>query len=207
MTTEVLERPSPLAPTDPLALAIADVEGWPEAAADRMAAAAPSPDDEAAVETKEIVIVNWSGELDKIWPVLILSSTAAASGVRCKVFVTFWGLLPFVRDGVRITGENWMQRMLSFMQRPGIDHLRLSKMQFFGMGPWMIGKLSKQFNVASPRELLEAAQAMGVEFIPCQMSMDMFGIRHEDLIDGMGEPAGAATAIEIMTEANASLFI
>jgi peroxiredoxin family protein len=39
------------------------------------------------------------------------------------------------------------------------------------------------------------------------MSMDMFGIRHEDLIDGMGEPAGAATAIEIMTEANASLFI
>jgi peroxiredoxin family protein len=207
MTTEVLERPSPLAPTDPLALAIADVEGWPEAAADRMAAAAPSPDDEAAVETKEIVIVNWSGELDKIWPVLILSSTAAASGVRCKVFVTFWGLLPFVRDGVRITGENWMQRMLSFMQRPGIDHLRLSKMQFFGMGPWMIGKLSKQFNVDSPRELLEAAQAMGVEFIPCQMSMDMFGIRHEDLIDGMGEPAGAATAIEIMTEANASLFI
>jgi peroxiredoxin family protein len=207
MTTEVLERPSPLAPTDPLALAIADVEGWPEAAADRMAAAAPTPDDEAAVETKEIVIVNWSGELDKIWPVLILSSTAAASGVRCKVFVTFWGLLPFVRDGVRITGENWMQRMLSFMQRPGIDHLRLSKMQFFGMGPWMIGKLSKQFNVASPRELLEAAQAMGVEFIPCQMSMDMFGIRHEDLIDGMGEPAGAATAIEIMTEANASLFI
>ena len=207
MTTEVLERPAPLAPTDPLAVAIADVEGWPEAPGDRLPAAAPSPDDGTAVETKEIVIVNWSGELDKIWPVLILSSTAAASGVRCKVFVTFWGLLPFVRDGVRITGENWMQRMLSFMQRPGIDHLRLSKMQFFGMGPWMIGKLSKQFNVASPRELLEAAQAMGVEFIPCQMSMDMFGIRHEDLIDGMGEPAGAATAIEIMTEANASLFI
>ena len=207
MTTEVLERPSPLAPTDPLALAIADVEGWPEAAGDRLPAAAPSPDDETAVETKEIVIVNWSGELDKIWPVLILSSTAAASGVRCKVFVTFWGLMPFVRDGVRLTGDNWMQRMLSFMQQPGIDHLKLSKMNFFGMGPWMIGKLRKQYNVASPRELLDAATALGVEFIPCQMSMDMFGIKREDLIDGMGEPAGAATAIEIMTEANASLFI
>ena len=57
------------------------------------------------------------------------------------------------------------------------------------------------------RELLDAATALGVEFIPCQMSMDMFGIKREDLIDGMGEPAGAATAIEIMTEANASLFI
>ena len=59
----------------------------------------------------------------------------------------------------------------------------------------------------SPRELLEAATAMGVEFIPCQMTMDMFGLKREDLIDEMGEPAGAATAIEIMTEADASLFI
>ncbi|HEU0235061.1 MAG TPA: DsrE/DsrF/DrsH-like family protein [Candidatus Limnocylindrales bacterium] len=188
-----------LPPVDPLAAAIADVDGWPETA--------PEPATEGAAKTKALVIVNWSGELDRIWPTLILASTAAASGVQCKVFVTFWGLLPFVKDGVRITGENWMQRMLSFMQRPGIDHLKMSKMNFFGMGPWMIGRLRKQYGVASPRELLEAATLMGVEFIPCQMSMDMFGIKATDLIDGFGEPAGAATAIEIMTEANASLFI
>ncbi|MBA3875324.1 MAG: proton-conducting membrane transporter [Anaerolinea sp.] len=154
-----------------------------------------------------MVIVNWSGELDRIWPTLILASAAAASGVRCRVFVTFWGLLPFVRDGVRITGDNWMQRMLSFMQRPGIDHLKLTKMNLIGMGPWMIGKLRRQYNIASPRELLAACEALGVEFIPCQMSMDMFGIRREDLIDGMGEPAGAATTIALMTKAEASLFI
>lgn len=188
-----------LPPVDPLAAAIADVDGWPETAPERAT--------EGAAKTKALVIVNWSGELDRIWPTLILASTAAASGVQCKVFVTFWGLLPFVKDGVRITGENWMQRMLSFMQRPGIDHLKMSKMNFFGMGPWMIGRLRKQYGVASPRELLEAATLMGVEFIPCQMSMDMFGIKATDLIDGFGEPAGAATAIEIMTEANASLFI
>ena len=187
MTTATLEPPVPVLPIDPLASLVAE------------------PTD--AVATKQLVIVNWSGELDRIWPTLILASSAAASGVQCKVFITFWGLLPFVRDGVRLTGENWMQRMLSFMQRPGIDHLKLSKMQFLGMGPWMIGKLRRQYNVASPRELLDAATALGVEFIPCQMSMDMFGIKHADLIDGMGEPAGAATAIEIMTEANASLFI
>ena len=172
--------------------------------------AAPRSDPEAAPmesKTRQMVIVNWSGELDRIWPTLILASSAAASGVQCKVFVTFWGLLPFVKDGVRITGDNWMQKMLSAMQRPGIDHLRLSKMNFLGMGPWMMGTLRKQYRIASPRELLEACQALGVEFIPCQMSMDMFGLRREDLIDGMGEPAGAATAIEIMTEANASLFI
>lgn len=160
-----------------------------------------------ATPTKQMVIVNWSGELDRIWPTLILSSAAAASGVQCKVFVTFWGLLPFVKDGVRITGDNWKQRMLSAMNRPGIDHLKLSKMNFLGMGPWMMGTLRRQYQIASPRELLEACQALGVEFIPCQMSMDMFGLRREDLIDGMADPAGAATAIELMTEANASLFI
>jgi peroxiredoxin family protein len=198
MTTPTLERPAVPAP-DPIASAIADVDGWPE----------PMNETETPVpaKTKELVIVNWSGDLDKVWPVLILSSTAAASGLRCRVFVTFWGLLPFVKDQKRIVGENWMQRMLTLMQRPGIDHLKLSKMNFLGMGPWMMGTLRKRYGVASPRELLEAATAMGVEFIPCQMTMDMFGLKREDLIDEMGEPAGAATAIEIMTEADASLFI
>ena len=189
MTTETLERPTDVLPVDPFLAALVESE--------------PAAD----AKTRELVIVNWSGELDRIWPTLILASTAAASGVQCKVFVTFWGLMPFVRDGVRLTGDNWMQRMLSFMQRPGIDNLKLSKMNFLGMGPWMIDRLRRQYNVASPRELLDAATELGVEFIPCQMSMDMFGIKREDLIDGMGEPAGAATAIEIMTEANASLFI
>jgi len=197
MTTTTLELPA--APVDPLAQAIADVEGVPETMTDAAI--------EQFVKTKELVIVNWSGELDKVWPVLILSSTAAASGVRCKVFVTFWGLLPFVKDQKRIVGENWMQKMLTLMQRPGIDHLKLSKMNFLGMGPWMMGVLRKKYNVASPRELLEAATALGVEFIPCQMTMDMFGLKREDLIDEMGEPAGAATAIEMMTGADASLFI
>jgi len=195
MTTATLGRPAP----DPLAEAIADAEGWPETE--------PEVDAPAEAATKELVIVNWSGDLDKVWPVLILSSTAAASGVRCRVFVTFWGLLPFVKDQKRIVGRDWRQRMLSLMQRPGIDHLKLSRMNFLGMGPWMMGGLRRKYNVASPRELLEAATALGVEFIPCQMSMDMFGLTREDLIDEMGEPAGAATAIEIMTEADASLFI
>ena len=198
MTATVLESP-PAQAIDPLAAAIADIDGVPEAE--------PAIELEGAERTKELVIVNWSGDLDKIWPVLILSSTAAASGVRCKVFVTFWGLLPFVRDQKRIVGENLMQKMLTLVQRPGIDHLKLTKMTFLGMGPWMMGVLSRKYGVASPRELLEAATALGVEFIPCQMTMDLFGLKREDLIDEMGEPAGAATAIAIMTEADASLFI
>ena len=164
--------------------------------------------EEAETPTKQLVIINWSGELDRIWPTLIMSSAAAASGYKTSVFITFWGLLPFVKDQRRIVGENWMQKMLSFMQRPGISHLKLSKMNFLGMGPWMIGELSKKYNVARPPELLEAAQAMGVEFIPCQMTMEMFGLKRADMIDGLGEPAGAAAVLELMTQPNtATLFI
>jgi peroxiredoxin family protein len=170
--------------------------------------ARPAIELEPEVDTKGLVIINWSGSYDRIMPTLIMSSAAAASGYKTSVFITFWGLLPFVRDQKRIVGENWMQKMLSFMDRPGIDHLSMSKMNFMGMGPWMMGKLSKQYHVASPRELLEACQAMGVEFIPCQMTMDMFGLKAEDMIDGLGEPAGAATVLELMTQpGTASLFI
>ena len=197
MTTETLAPPE--SSSAPLAGLRLDVPPLP--------AVEPAPVPEGAVAQKSLVIVNWSGEYDRMMPTLIMATTAAASGVQAKVFITFWGLLPFVKDQKRIIGENWMQKMLTLMQRPGIDHLKLSKMNFLGMGPWMMGSLRKKYNVASPRELLEAATAMGVEFIPCQMTMDMFGLKREDLIDEMGEPAGAATAIEIMTEADASLFI
>jgi peroxiredoxin family protein len=80
-------------------------------------------------------------------------------------------------------------------------------MNFLGMGPWMMGVLAKKYGVASPKELLEAAQAMGVEFIPCQMTMDMFGLKPEDMIEGMAEPVGAATVIGLISENSIPLFI
>jgi peroxiredoxin family protein len=188
----------------------------PEAATDEAAeaqlteaiAAAAEPETSVPGSQRQLVIINWSGEFDKVLPTLIMSSVAAASGYKAQVFLTFWGLLPFVKDSKRITGEGTMQKMLSFMQRPGISHMKMSKMNFMGMGPWMIGKLSQQYNVASPQELLEACQLMGVEFLPCQMTMDMFGLKREDMIDGLGEPVGAATVLEMMTEDHTgSLFI
>jgi peroxiredoxin family protein len=189
--------------SDPLAAAIAAVDGWPESE-DVPLEAMPV---EGEAKTRELLIIDYSGDLEKVWATMILASTSGAMGVKTRVFVTFWGLQVFVKDSKRVTGENWMQRMLSVMQRPGISHRKLSKMNFLGMGPWMMGRLAKQYGVASPKELLEAAQALGVEFIPCQMTMDLFGLKPEDMIDGMGEPAGAATVIGMMTGDSVPLFI
>ena len=169
----------------------------------------PAVEPTVASETpvRQLVIINWSGEFDRVMPTLIMANAAAAMGYQTKVFTTFWGLLPFVKDQKRIVGENFMQKMLTFMQRPGISHLKTSKMNFLGMGPWMMGVLSRKYNIASPKELLEAAEALGVEFMPCQMTMDMFGLKREDMIDGLGEPVGGATVIELLNNGAASLFI
>jgi len=166
-----------------------------------------APQAEGEVKPRDVLIICYSGELEKVWATMLLASTSAAMGVKTRVFLTFWGLQAFVKDEKRITGQNWMQKMMSMMQRPGISHRKLSKMNFMGMGPWMMGSLARQYRNASPKELLAIAQEMGVEFIPCQMTMEMFGLKPEDMIEGMAEPVGAATVIGLMTEGSAPLFI
>lgn len=165
----------------------------------------PAAETTGARETGGFVIVAWSGDLDKVWPTLILATTAAASGRPTTIFFTFWGLFPLVRNDRGITGKNWMQKMLSVMNRGGTDHLKLSKMHFAGMGKAMMMSLAKRNNVATPQELLELAQDAGVRLIPCQMTMDMMGLTRADLIPAAEEPVGAASAIALM-EGATTLF-
>jgi peroxiredoxin family protein len=194
-------------PVDPIATAIADAEGLDPGLPAAFTRAFEAPQADSGTRPRELVIICYSGDLEKTWASLILATTAAASGVPTKIFLTFWGLQTFVRDGRRMTGRNWMQRMLSFMERPGIQHRKLSRLNFLGMGPWMMGRLAREHGVASPKELLDVAIGLGVELMPCQMTMDMFGLRREDMIDGLGEPVGAATVVELLAQGAAPLFI
>jgi peroxiredoxin family protein len=161
---------------------------------------------QARRKANKLVIFTWGGDLDKVWPTLILATTAAAMGMETIVFFTFWGLFPLVRNDVRLTGDNWMQKAMSLLHRGGTEHLRLSQMNFAGAGPAMLRKLAANHQVASPQELLELARDMGVRLIPCQMTMDLLGLSREDMIDGLEEPAGAATALAEAQDA-ITLFI
>ena len=167
---------------------------------------ATAPEDLKHVKHDKLVIMAWSGDLDKVWPTFILGTTGAAMGMETTIFFTFWGLFPLVKNEVRITGDNWMQRMLSFMNRGGTEHLKLGKMNFAGMGPAMMKKLAEEHHVASPTELLEVARDLGVHMVPCQMTMDLLGLSKEDLIDGLDEPAGATTAL-LQAQDAVTLFI
>jgi peroxiredoxin family protein len=156
---------------------------------------------------KKMTIVAWSGTLDKAWPTLILATTAAASGMDVAVFFTFWGLRILQRNDKRTTGKSWKQKMLSVFNRGGADHLGLSKLQMGGMGPMMMRQLAREYKVAEPTELLEMAQQLGVKLWPCQMTMDLMGLKREDFVDGLAETVGAATAIQRMSESEINLFI
>jgi peroxiredoxin family protein len=157
-------------------------------------------------KANELLIIFESGDLERTWATLILATSAAASGMKVAIFLTFWGFYPLVKPGAKV-GDNWMQKMLSVMARPGIENLKLSRLNFMGMGPWMMKKLAAQYRVAEPQELLQIAQAMGVRLIPCQMTMDMFGLTRDDLIDGVEEPAGAATVLGMVADRVPAIFI
>lgn len=156
---------------------------------------------------ESMTIIAFSGDLDKLWPTMILSSTGAASGMDVTVFFTFWGLFPLVRDDVRITGFDPMTKMLAGMNAPGFKKAKLSKLNMGGMGSWMMRKVAGKNKVLPPEQLFEMAQDMGVKMWPCQMTMDLLGIRPEQMRSGLGEPVGAATALARMSKSQINLFI
>lgn len=97
--------------------------------------------------------------------------------------------------------------MLSVFAEGSPEKLRLSRLNFAGMGTKMMRDLAEEKNVASVGELLDVAREMGVRLMPCQMTMDLMGLTRDDLVDGLAEPAGAGYAIGLMKEAGVSLFI
>jgi peroxiredoxin family protein len=155
----------------------------------------------------KMTIIAWGGDLDRIWPTTILASTAAASGMEVSVFFTFWGLFSIVKPGVRITGDNWMQKMMSAMNPGSAQKAKLSRYHFAGAGPAMFKKLADEHHVEKPEALIDLSRELGARLIPCQMTMDLLGLKREDLLGGLEEPIGAATAILEMREAAVSLFI
>ena len=163
----------------------------------RVATAASDED-----EPKRMAIICWSNDLDRVWPVMILATTGAASGLEVDVFFTFWGLRVLQKNDKRVSGNNWMQKAESL-----VDHLKLSKVHFGGAGTSMIKLLAKQHKVASVTELMEMAIDVGVRLHPCQMTMDLYGLSTSDFIDGIQPTLGAASFIDMAARADIQLFI
>jgi len=158
-----------------------------------------------AKKDNKLSMVIFSGDMDKVMAALIIATSAAASGMDVTLFFTFWGLKA-IQNG-KLTGKGLFGRMLGLMNRGGIGTIGPSRFNFGGMGRWMMKTMMKQKNVASLRELLDTAIAMGVKIMPCQMSMDVLEIGTDQLIPEAVAPVGAATFVEEAVHSKATLFI
>lgn len=151
-------------------------------------------------------MVVFSNDLDKALASFIIANGAAASGKDVTMFFTFWGLNILRKsENVKIK-KNLVEKMFGMMMPKGASKLILSKMHMGGMGTWMMKQVMKSKNIMSLQELIKSAQENGVKFIACTMSMDVMGIKAEELIDGV-ELGGVAKYISESERANSNLFI
>ncbi len=155
-------------------------------------------------EGKKASIVVFSGDMDKVMAAFIIATTAAASGIETTMFFTFWGLQALKKKVP--TGRTLFERMLSLFLKD-INGIGPSKMNFGGIGRWMFKTMMKQHNVTTLPELRQMAIDLGVKLLACQMSMEVMGIRREDLIDEVSDVVGAATYIAEANQSHITLFI
>ena len=99
-----------------------------------------------------------------------------------------------------------MEKMFDIMLPSNTEKLPLSQMNMGGMGAKMIRTIMKDKNIDSLEDLIKLAQDNGVELIACSMSMDVMGIKQEELIDGV-TLSGVATMLANGEESDMSLFI
>lgn len=144
------------------------------------------------------------GTIDGAYPALVLATAAAAMDFEVGIYFSFFGLniikkgqqekLKFVPLGNPATPMP-MPNLLSIL--PGVTALATSMMK----------RDIRKKGIASISELMEIALESGVTIWPCQMAMEMFNLKKEDLIDGLPDPVGAATFLEFASDADITLYI
>jgi peroxiredoxin family protein len=157
-------------------------------------------------DNNKMSMVIFSGDMDKVMASFILATGAASMGMDVTMFFTFWGLSAIKKTNIN-NGKNFMEKMMGWMLPKNISGLGLSKMNMGGMGRLMMNKMMKSKKVASLPQLLEMARELDVKLVACQMSMDVMGIKKEELIDLDMRVAGVATFLEGAADSKISLFI
>lgn len=150
-------------------------------------------------------IVVFSNDLDKALAAFIIANGAKASGKDVTMFFTFWGLNILRKPKVKVK-KNLIDKLFGLMMPKGAEKLILSKMNMLGIGSLMMKLVMKNKNISTLTELIEQAQNAGIKFIACNMSMDVMGIKEEELISGV-EIGGVAKYISESENSNSNLFI
>lgn len=158
----------------------------------------------ASSEGKTIIV--FSADLDRVLASFIIANGAAAMGRPVTMFFTFWGLNVLRKANKQKVKKSFMESMFGAMMPRGTSKLKLSKMNMGGMGTAMMKKIMGDKNVDSLETLIRKALNSGVKLVACTMSMDIMGIKKEELIDGV-ELGGVGAYLGEAEESNVNLFI
>ena len=158
--------------------------------------------------TKRMSMIVTKGSLDWAYPPFILATTAAAMGVDVTMFFTFYGLTLLKKklDLSVTTLGNPAMAMPMFNMHVAMPNIASVVPGVDAVATAMMKNLIKKKGIASIEELRGTALESDVKMIACQMTMDLFEYRLDDLIEGpvLG---GAATYIENATKCDINLFI
>lgn len=156
----------------------------------------------------KLCLVVFSGSLDKILSAFILATGAAASGMKVIMFFTFWATSAVKKPNPPKLKRTIIEQAFGWMLPRGSRKLPLSQMNMGGIGPKMIRHIMKQKNVASVEEMITMAGELGVEIRVCEMTMDLLGIKKEELIDyPCMSMCGVASVISEASSGSVTLFI
>ena len=157
-------------------------------------------------DEKGKTFILFSDDLDKTLATFVLANGAAATGKKVTIFFTFWGLNAIKKvHKPRVEKDIW-GRMFGWMLPSDSTQLALSQMNMMGIGAKMMRFLMRKKGVDSLESLRQQAIDSGVEFIACQMSMDVMGVKREELLDEV-TVGGVATYMDRAEQANVNLFI
>ena len=164
------------------------------------------PDEEAVKENSTSLVI-FSGDFDKVFAALVIANGALAMGNSVSIFFTFWGLNVLRKSNYKTRSKKGIiEKCFGIMMPKGVSKLKLSNMNFFGLGRKMINKVMKTKNIESLESLLEQYIENGGKITACTMSMDVMGIKKDELIENI-EYGGVATYMENANKANHNLFI
>lgn len=154
---------------------------------------------------KRMAIIASKGTLDMAYPPLILASTAAAMDVEVGIFFTLYGVDIVNRHKykslkVAPIANPAMPSPIPFPNILGVLPGMTS------MATTMMGGMIKKVNWPSIPELMKICIESGVKMIACTPTMEMTGLKKEDLVEGV-EVGGAAEFLDFALDANTSLFI
>ena len=136
----------------------------------------------------------------------MLANGAAATGKKVTIFFTFWGLNAIKKERKLSVQKDIFGKMFGMMLPSSSKKLKLSKMNMGGIGSKMMRYIMKNKGIESLESLRQQAIDNGVEFIACQMSMDVMGVKKEELLDNV-MIGGVATYMDRAQESNVNLFI